>query len=98
MVSMNDFAEIAMSFEDKKLPIKHIEGPMGVRGRNSNNKLIVDKLGWEPTMKIRDGMHKTYNWIKEQVEKEKKEGKDTSAYGHSEVVQQVDDSLMQLGK
>uniref|UniRef100_A0A6U6DQ05 NAD-dependent epimerase/dehydratase domain-containing protein n=1 Tax=Odontella aurita TaxID=265563 RepID=A0A6U6DQ05_9STRA len=98
MVSMNDFAEIAMSFEDKKLPIKHIEGPMGVRGRNSNNKLIVEKLGWEPTMKIKDGMKKTYFWIKEQVENEKKEGKDTSAYGHSEVVQQVDDSLMQLGK
>ena len=53
MVSMNEFMEIAMSFEDKKLPIKHIEGPMGVRGRNSNNKLILEKLGWEPTIPIR---------------------------------------------
>merc|ERR1712211_136729 len=54
MVDMIEFANIAMSFEDKKLPIKHIDGPMGVRGRNSNNKLIFEKLGWEPTIKIKD--------------------------------------------
>lgn len=94
MVDMIEFAEIALSFESKKLPIKHIEGPMGVRGRNSNNKLIMEKLGWEPTIKIKDGLKKTYFWIKEQIEKE---GGDGSAYATSEIVQQVDDSLMQLG-
>lgn len=56
MVSMNEFMAIALSFEDKKLPIKHIEGPMGVRGRNSNNKLILEKLGWEPTIPICVGL------------------------------------------
>lgn len=98
MVDMIEFAQIALSFEDKKLPIKHIDGPMGVRGRNSNNKLILEKLGWEPTIKIKDGLKKTYFWIKEQIEKEQKEGKDASAYSHSEIVQQVDDTLMKLGK
>ena len=98
MVDMNEFANIALSFEGKKLPIKHIEGPMGVRGRNSNNKLIIEIFGWEPTIAIKDGLKKTYFWIKEQIEAEAKAGADASAYSHSEIVQQVDDSLMQLGK
>jgi GDP-D-mannose 3',5'-epimerase len=98
MVDMIEFANIALSFEDKKLPIKHIEGPMGVRGRNSNNKLILEKLGWEPTIAIKEGLRKTYFWIKEQIEADQAAGKDASAYSHSEIVQQVDDSLMQLGK
>uniref|UniRef100_A0A6S8QSD8 NAD-dependent epimerase/dehydratase domain-containing protein n=1 Tax=Ditylum brightwellii TaxID=49249 RepID=A0A6S8QSD8_9STRA len=97
MVDMIEFANTAMSFEDKNLPIKHIDGPMGVRGRNSNNKLILEKLGWEPSIKIKDGLKKTYFWIKEQLETQKKDGKDISAFSKSEVVQQTDDSLMQLG-
>ena len=95
MVDMIQFAKIAMSYENKDLPIKHIDGPMGVRGRNSNNKLIMEKLGWEPTITIHDGLKKTYFWIKEQIEKE---GGDANKYSHSEIVQQVDDTLMQLGK
>jgi GDP-D-mannose 3',5'-epimerase len=95
MVDMIEFANIALSFENKKLPIKHIEGPMGVRGRNSNNKLIVEKLGWKPQIKISDGLKKTYFWIKGEIANE---GGDAAAYSTSEIVQQVDDSLMQLGK
>jgi len=95
MVDMIEFGNIAMSFEDKKLPIKHIDGPMGVRGRNSNNKLIREKLGWEPSMQICDGLKKTYFWIKGEIEKA---GGDSTAYSKSEIVQQVDDSLMELGK
>lgn len=53
MVSMNEMAEIVLSFEDKKLPIHHIPGPEGVRGRNSDNTLIKEKLGWAPTMKLK---------------------------------------------
>lgn len=98
MVSMNEFADIAISFEGKDLPIKHIDGPMGVRGRNSNNVLIKEKLGWEPTIKIADGLRKTYFWIKGEIDRETKEGKAHGDYSKSEVVQQVDDSLMQLGK
>jgi GDP-D-mannose 3',5'-epimerase len=98
MVDMIEFANIALSFEDKKLPIKHIDGPMGVRGRNSNNVLIMEKLGWEPTIKISEGLRKTYMWIKEEIERENAAGKDTASYGVSEIVQQVDDTLMQLGQ
>lgn len=53
MVSMNEMAEIVSNFEDKKLPIHHIPGPEGVRGRNSDNTLIKEKLGWAPTMKLK---------------------------------------------
>jgi GDP-D-mannose 3',5'-epimerase len=97
MVDMIQFAKIALSFEGKDIPIKHIDGPMGVRGRNSNNKLILEKLGWEPTVSIAEGLRKTYFWIKEQIEDEAKAGKDATSYAHSEIVQQVDDSLMALG-
>ncbi|KAL9684380.1 hypothetical protein QQ045_021816 [Rhodiola kirilowii] len=86
MVSMNEMAEIVLSFEDKKLPIEHIPGPEGVRGRNSDNTLIKEKLGWAPTMRLKDGLRITYFWIKEQIEKEKADGKDLSVYGSSKVV------------
>lgn len=55
MVSMNEFADIVMGYEGKTLPIKHIPGPQGVRGRNSDNTLIKEKLGWEPPTSIEDG-------------------------------------------
>ncbi|KAG5044384.1 hypothetical protein JHK87_008299 [Glycine soja] len=87
MVSMNEMAEIVLSFEDKNIPIYHIPGPEGVRGRNSDNTLIKEKLGWAPTMKLKDGLRITYFWIKEQLEKEKAEGVDLSGYGSSKVVQ-----------
>lgn len=97
MVDMISFVRCAMSFENKNMPLKYIEGPVGVRGRNSNNDLIKEKLGWEPSISIIDGLRKTYFWIKEEVEKERREGKVTNNYNKSEVVEQVDDSLMQLG-
>ena len=78
------------------MPIKHIDGPMGVRGRNSNNKLIMEKLGWAPSIKIEDGLRKTYFWIKGEIERERQEG-NTTDFSKSEVVQQTDDSLMKLG-
>ncbi len=53
---MNEMAEIAMSFEQKGLAIKHIPGPEGVRGRNSENSMILEKLGWQPTIKLKDGL------------------------------------------
>merc|ERR1719174_1560996 len=51
MLSMNDFAKLAMSFEGKHIPIKHIPGPQGVRGRNSDNTMIKAKIGWDPPTK-----------------------------------------------
>lgn len=66
-MSMNEMMAIALSCENKALPIKHIPGPEGVRGRNSDNALILEMLGWEPTVKMEDGLKLTYSWIKNQV-------------------------------
>jgi GDP-D-mannose 3',5'-epimerase len=88
MVSMNEMMEMAMTFEEKKLPIKHIPGPEGVRGRNSDNTLILEKLGWQPTVTLRDGLRMTYFWIRGQIESEvKQRGADAAAlYSSSTVV------------
>ncbi len=69
MVSINQLAEMAMDIAGKKLNIKHIPGPLGVRGRNSDNRLIKEKLGWEPNWPLRKGMEIAYKWIAEQVQK-----------------------------
>jgi len=88
MLSMNDFAKLALSFEGKDLPIRHIPGPQGVRGRNSDNTMIRERLGWEAPTKLADGLKTTYFWIKEQIDKEKASGVDTSIYASSKVVVQ----------
>lgn len=67
MVSINQFAEMIMALAGKKLAVRHIEGPTGVRGRNSDNALIEEKLGWKPQMPLREGLSKTYDWVAEQV-------------------------------
>ena len=67
MVTINQLAEMAMSIAGKKLSIRHIDGPLGVRGRNSDNHLIRERLGWEPSRPLREGMQKTYSWIAQQV-------------------------------
>ncbi|HXB62763.1 MAG TPA: NAD-dependent epimerase/dehydratase family protein [Acidobacteriaceae bacterium] len=68
MVTINRLAEIIMEAAGKKVTIKHIPGPLGVRGRNSDNKLVREKLGWEPKKPLRDGIATTYAWIADQVE------------------------------
>jgi len=67
MVTINKLADIACEIGNKTLIKKHIPGPLGVRGRNSDNKLIAEKLGWKPSLPLKDGLTKTYNWINEQV-------------------------------
>ena len=69
MVTINQLAEIVMSVAGKKLGLNHISGPLGVRGRNSDNRLISEKLNWKPSRPLREGLEKTYRWISEQVEK-----------------------------
>jgi nucleoside-diphosphate-sugar epimerase len=66
MVSINQLAKMTMDIAGKRLNIKNIPGPLGVRGRRSHNQLIHDKLGWKPTQPLRDGLAKTYPWIAEQ--------------------------------
>lgn len=68
MVSINQLAEMVMDIAGKRQSIKHIPGPLGVRGRNSDNNLIYEKLGWKPTQPFRVGLEKTYAWIRYQVE------------------------------
>ncbi len=67
MVTINRLAEMAMEIAGKKLSIRHIPGPLGVRGRKSDNRLIQEKLGWSPDAPLIDGMKKTYPWIADQV-------------------------------
>ena len=68
------------------LPIKHIPGPEGVRGRNSDNELILEKLGWQPTICLEDGLRLTYKWIQGQIAKETERGVDAAAYSQSMIV------------
>ena len=72
MVSINQLAGMTMEIAGKKLTIKHIPGPLGVRGRNSDNRLIAEKLGWSPSEPLYRGLEKTYQWIEQQVSAEKK--------------------------
>ncbi len=67
LISINDLAKLYINISGKSLKIKHIEGPQGVRGRTSDNKLIFEKLSWEPQLTLEEGLTKTYNWIVEQV-------------------------------
>lgn len=71
MVTINHLAYQVMKIARKDLNIKHISGPQGVRGRNSDNTLIKEKLGWAPSQPLYDGLAKTYEWIKGQVNKTK---------------------------
>lgn len=68
MVTINDLVNIACSIENKQLKINHISGPTGVRGRNSDNKLIKEKLNWTPNYPLNKGIESTYKWIKSQME------------------------------
>ena len=68
MIKINDLAKMAIEISGKDTIIENIEGPEGVRGRNSDNKLIQELLGWSPFKPLREGMEKTFNWIKEQVD------------------------------
>lgn len=69
MISINDFAYMIMGVAGKDLTITHIPGPLGVRGRSSDNRLIRATLKWEPNSPLIDGITKTYHWINEQVTK-----------------------------
>jgi len=71
IVTINQLVDIACSIEGKSLNKNHIPGPLGVRGRNSNNDLIREKLQWDYSMPLKNGIEKTYSWIKDQIHKEK---------------------------
>jgi nucleoside-diphosphate-sugar epimerase len=78
MVTINQLAEMAIEVTNKRVSVKNIAGeefkakygfkcPVGVRGRNSDNKLYKEKMGWEPTQPLIEGIRKTYQWINKQI-------------------------------
>ena len=71
MISINGLTQMIVKISGKNLKIKNIEGPLGVRGRNSDNKLYREKIGWEPSQPLKVGIEKTYKWIEEQVKLKK---------------------------
>ncbi len=74
MVSINKLADTVAAIAGKKISKKHVPGPLGVRGRNSDNTLLQQKLGWAPSQPLAVGLEKTYAWIKAQVEAKRKDG------------------------
>jgi nucleoside-diphosphate-sugar epimerase len=66
-ISINNLAELVIKLSGKRAEIKNIPGPQGVRGRTSDNTLIKEKLGWEPTQPLYVGLEKTYKWIQSQM-------------------------------
>ena len=69
MVTINQLADTAAKVAGKTITKKHIDGPLGVRGRNSNNDLIREKLQWDYSMSLEEGILRTYNWINDQLSK-----------------------------
>jgi len=68
MVTINGLAELIMEVSGKSVRLNHIPGPLGVRGRNSDNRLIAKELGWVPSQPLIEGIRKTYEWIEGQVQ------------------------------
>ena len=71
MVSINQLVKIVSKVAGKDIVIKHIDGPLGVRGRNSNNNLIRKELGWDYSLSLEEGIGKTYEWINAQLSNKK---------------------------
>lgn len=69
MVSINRLAAMVMEIANKQLKIRHIPGPEGVRGRCSDNRLIAEKINWQPSKPLSEGLEKTYRWIEKEVAK-----------------------------
>lgn len=67
MVSINELARKVIELSGKKLHLKHIDGPIGVMGRNSDNRRVKSTIGWEPVVSLDEGISKTFEWIQQQV-------------------------------
>jgi GDP-D-mannose 3', 5'-epimerase len=67
MVTVNELVDMMADIAGKQIEKKHIPGPQGVRGRNTDNRLIKKKLNWQPTQPLRAGPERTYRWVEQQV-------------------------------
>ena len=74
MVTINQLVDTAAKVAGKNIDKKHIDGPLGVRGRNSNNDLIRKELGWDYEQTLEEGIRQTYNWIMREIAKDVMEG------------------------
>ena len=69
MVTINQLVGLVADIAGKRIDVEHIPGPLGVRGRNSDNRLIGEKLGWVPDSRLRDGLEITYGWVESQLQR-----------------------------
>jgi nucleoside-diphosphate-sugar epimerase len=69
MVTINELSDMVVMISGKQVSYNHITGPLGVRGRNSDNKLIKEKLSWEPNYPLYNGLQITYKWIEGELQK-----------------------------
>lgn len=95
MVTINELARSVMKIAGKDLSLVHEPGPMGVRGRNSDNSLMRKVLNWEPRTKLQDGLGQTYAFVKQAIEAERQQGIFMD-YSRSEVLHLPTDSLDML--
>ena len=85
MVSINELAKIIMDIAEYQCELVHIPGPLGVRGRNSDNTTITKEIGWKPEISLEEGLRRTYNWIQENVNFELVKGADPQDLARSVV-------------
>lgn len=79
MVTINELADMVANIAGVEIAKKHVDGPMGVRGRNSNNDKLRQVLGWEPAISLEDGLARTYSWIEGQVRESLAEQRNATA-------------------
>jgi GDP-D-mannose 3',5'-epimerase len=96
MVSINRICDIVAEIAGISIKKKHISGPEGVCGRNSDNTRIKEVLNWAPSISLKDGIQKTYAWIESQIEKERS-STNIAHYAKSAVIAQTTDSFLTIG-
>lgn len=69
MVTINGLARKIIEIAGKDLQLRHVPGPLGVRGRNSDNRLIRERLGWAPSSPLRQGLVRPYQWVTTEVDR-----------------------------
>ena len=67
MITVNELADLIADVADVPIVKRHVEGPQGVRGRNSDNTRLREVIGWEPEISLEEGLARTYAWVEEQV-------------------------------
>ena len=79
MISINGLVDLVADIAGVQLTRRHVPGPVGVRGRNSDNTRVREVLDWEPRVSLEDGLRQTYAWIEEQVRAELQRSKGTES-------------------